>query len=175
MRGMFNWLLRSLGGSKKKMNMREWQVAFDAADKEDIAGGNYTIGNMLYDVAGNEIEKPASETFNFSNETPSRQQYKVADYFEVESPLSHVKEVDKLCLWTKNQVSDPIKINVRLQRGRASETAIQVMVSGQDLKEICIGFLPKKIAAKYTGELPMIEITRLFEDKDLSGNTLKKR
>ena len=175
MRGMFNWLLRSLGGSKKKMNMREWQVAFDAADKDDVAGGNYTIGNMLYDVAGNEIEKPASETFNFSNETPSRKQFKVAEYFEVEGLISHVKEVDKLCLWAKNQVSDPIQINVRLQRGRGSETAIQVMVSGQGLKEICIGFLPKKIAVKYTGELPMIEITRLFEDKDLSGNTLKKR
>ena len=175
MREMFSRLLRSLGGSKKKMNMREWQVAFDAADEENMSGGSYTIGNMLYDVAGNEIEKPASETFNFSNETPSRQQFKVAEYFEVESLLCHVKEVDKLCLWTKNQVSDPIKINVRLQRGRASETAIQIMLSGQDLKEICIGFLPKKIAVKYVGELPNIEITRLFEDKDLSGNTLKKR
>jgi len=175
MREMFSRLLRSLGGSKKKMNMREWQVAFDAADEENMSGGSYTIGNMLYDVAGNEIEKPASETFNFSNETPSRQQFKVAEYFEVESLLCHVKEVDKLCLWTKKQVSDPIKINVRLQRGLGRETAIQVMVSGQGLKEICIGFLPKKIAVKYIGELPTIEITRLFEDKDLSGNTLKKR
>lgn len=49
---------------------------------------------MLYDVAKNEIERPASETFNFSNETPNRQQFKVAEYFEVESLLSHVKKVD---------------------------------------------------------------------------------
>ena len=74
----------------------------------------------------------------------------------------------------KNQVSDPIKINVRLQLGRGNETAIQVMVSRQGLKQICIGFLPEKIAIKYIGEPPTLEITPLFKDKDLSGNTLKK-
>ena len=175
MGGLFSWLLGGRGNSHKNMSLREWEEAFDAADRVDLTDGSYTLGNKLFDANGVEIEKPASEVFNFSNDIPDRRLFKLEDYFEVEEFQSQVKAIAKLCLWAGQQDRDPIKINVRLNRDRKNKSAIQVLISGDGLKEIFVGFLPQQIAAKYTSDLPTVEITRLFEDKELSGNTLKKR
>ena len=175
MGGLFSWLRGHLGVSNKKMTLRDWENAFDAAVKDGVTDGSYTIGNKLFGANGAEIEKPVSEIFNFINDVPDRRQSKLEDYFEVEGLETQVKAVTKLCVWASQQIRDPIKINVRLNRDRKNKSAIQVMISGDGLKEVFVGFIPKDIAAKYTTDLPTVEITRLVEDKELSGNTFKKR
>ena len=68
MGGLFSWLLGGRGNSHNNMSLREWEEAFDAADRVDVTDASYTLGNKLFDANGVEIEKPASEVFNFSND-----------------------------------------------------------------------------------------------------------
>ena len=171
------------------LSLREWKREFAIAkereeDEEDGLVDDklhdfYTVGKSLFHrPSGTEIIRPEYTAYTYKTLISDRNKFKIDKHFDVAGFFAKPSSARELEEWSRKQTENPISISVRLQRepdNPHDPNAIMLILSGSGMNEICVGYLPKEIAAEYQDSLPIVIIDRLFEGEELSGKILVPR
>ena len=117
------------------------------------------------------------EAFKPFNDIKERGKYKIDESFKVKGTFNFKKEVDRVCEWlVKAEKGTPIKVILEREPNNPhDQNAIKILIAADTLRPTMIGYMPREIAARTRDQLPLVELERIYQRREIEARTLVRR